>query len=531
MSFCENIPAERISGGETVDLTYEITVSDLLKTQKSSAYAVRETGRWTQQFSLYDMGVGQYLLYRIELPENDGAAVTVDYKQWKNVGNGGVHKYTSKPKAVWYVTQEVPAANFAGNTDGWKRIDSDEKPDSEQYTYTYTLAEKGKNIAARTVYACMKFLSNDSEYHGYAGGNDGAWIEYVTFDRLVETQVPVSGIHFSENPVTVPFGRHRTLKAVLEPANCTIRRISWTSSDPDIARVDKNGTVLAMAPGNAEITAAADDGGFKAVCAITVPEEITEINLVPESVFDTEITAADAEDPFMPLHSWYYSAGNGLHSTALEDSDAVSFRKLRYNAYVIYKLRIPGGVNVRIRLELLKTYTEKNRIRSGIVGAGGEPCMHVFYTHKEITLANADEVHWRRADDNTDWNGDIAEYTFPVSGFSEESRCVYVKIYSTNVSQQSACIRKLSFDTVVPEPETMLIIPGGRTEYKVGERVDMRGITVAVRYSDGSSVILKPDEYTIDKCGGLQKDDTSVTVTMKGGKLSADFALSVIEND
>lgn len=531
MSFCENIPFDRISGGETVSLTSEITASDQLRTQRSSAFAVRETGRWAQEYALYDLGVGQYLLYRIELPEHDGAAAVVDYKQWKNVGNGGVHKYTSKPKVAWYVTEGIPSADFSGNTDGWKRIDAGEQPDPDNYTYTYTLADKGKEFSSRTIYACMAFLSNSREYFGHAGGNDGAWIENITFNRLVETEVPVSGIRFASSEVTMPFGRHHTLKAELEPANCTLRRVNWSSSDPAAAKIDQNGTVLAMAPGKAEITATAADGGYTAVCTVLIPDETTEIHLVPDHAFDTRITETDADDPLMPLNSWYYSTGNGLNSTAIAESDSGIFRKFKNNAYAIYKLRIPGGVNARIRLEMMKNYTEKNRIRSGIVGAGGEPCLHVLYTTEEITLANADEVLWRRADDNTDWNGDICTYTFPVSEFSEESRWVYVKVYSTNIGQQSACITGLSFETVAPRPETMLIAVSGRTEYKVGDLLDLRGFVFAVRYSDRSAAILKPDEYTADKCGALKKEDTSVTVTMKGSKVSASFPLSVIEDD
>ena len=53
------------------------------------------------------------------------------------------------------------------------------------------------------------------------------------------------------------------------------KKIIWTSSDENVATVDENGKVVAVGPGNANITAEAINGKF-ATCAIIVPDDFDE---------------------------------------------------------------------------------------------------------------------------------------------------------------------------------------------------------------------------------------------------------------
>ncbi len=60
--------------------------------------------------------------------------------------------------------------------------------------------------------------------------------------------------------------------------------ISYTSSDPDIATVDKKGNVTAVAPGTATITAAATYGSDRKTCTVTVKPNLATSLTVEESV-------------------------------------------------------------------------------------------------------------------------------------------------------------------------------------------------------------------------------------------------------
>jgi uncharacterized protein YjdB len=60
------------------------------------------------------------------------------------------------------------------------------------------------------------------------------------------------------------------LTATVEPANATIKTITWSSSDTAKATVSTDGLVTAVASGEATITATTTDGAKTAICVITV---------------------------------------------------------------------------------------------------------------------------------------------------------------------------------------------------------------------------------------------------------------------
>ncbi len=73
--------------------------------------------------------------------------------------------------------------------------------------------------------------------------------------------------------VEIIAGQSLKLEAVVAPANASNPSLVWTSSNPGIAAVDAQGNVTAYQAGQANITAAAQDGSGKfAICAVTVKE-------------------------------------------------------------------------------------------------------------------------------------------------------------------------------------------------------------------------------------------------------------------
>ena len=61
------------------------------------------------------------------------------------------------------------------------------------------------------------------------------------------------------------------LKATVKPTNATNKKISWSSSNPKVAKVSSTGKVTAVSAGKATITAKAKDGSKKtAKCKVTV---------------------------------------------------------------------------------------------------------------------------------------------------------------------------------------------------------------------------------------------------------------------
>lgn len=117
------------------------------------------------------------------------------------------------------------------------------------------------------------------------GAIDGLWLSMNTDDAVDEnapsvavTQVvPVTGVTLNKGNLGLVVGGAETLTATLTPSDAT-STVTWVSSDTDVATVDTNGKVTAVAEGSATITAfvdandngVLDDGEVSATCAVTV---------------------------------------------------------------------------------------------------------------------------------------------------------------------------------------------------------------------------------------------------------------------
>ena len=127
--------------------------------------------------------------------------------------------------------------------------------------------------------------------------------------RVIPKLVRASAIELSESEKTVFVGDTFTITATVKPEDAFNRTVTWSSSDPSIATVDENGTVTAIAKGEAIITAESADG-VKAECKVTVEKKVAAIELSESEktvfVCDTfTITATvKPEDAFNRTVTW-----------------------------------------------------------------------------------------------------------------------------------------------------------------------------------------------------------------------------------
>ncbi len=84
--------------------------------------------------------------------------------------------------------------------------------------------------------------------------------------------VKVDAIELSESEKKLNVGKSFTITATVKPDNAWNRTVTWSSSDPSIATVDENGTVTAIAKGEAIITVESADG-VTAECKVTVEKK------------------------------------------------------------------------------------------------------------------------------------------------------------------------------------------------------------------------------------------------------------------
>jgi Bacterial surface proteins containing Ig-like domains len=74
-------------------------------------------------------------------------------------------------------------------------------------------------------------------------------------------------------------GNSSRLVATLLPENATNSTVDWSSSNPSVATVDVNGTVMAVASGTTNIIASSTDGNFTASCSVIVIVNVSSITL------------------------------------------------------------------------------------------------------------------------------------------------------------------------------------------------------------------------------------------------------------
>ena len=132
--------------------------------------------------------------------------------------------------------------------------------------------------------------------------------------KVTVTQ-PVTGILLKENTVTLKKpGEAKQLTAIVQPEDASNKNVKWMSSAPEICFVSENGTIVSTGFGTATIIATTVDGGFPAVCIVTVSDKPAyksgDVN------HDGAITMADANAVVN-----YYLATNKPEDFDVESAD------------------------------------------------------------------------------------------------------------------------------------------------------------------------------------------------------------------
>ena len=116
--------------------------------------------------------------------------------------------------------------------------------------------------------------------------------------------VSVTGVKLDRATLELKVGDRIGLAPTVEPEDASNKTITWSSSAPEVASVNENGTVEALKGGKATITVKTDDGGFTATCEVTVSEII-----VADGVTVSPATAEISEGTTVQLSATVSPAG------------------------------------------------------------------------------------------------------------------------------------------------------------------------------------------------------------------------------
>lgn len=88
-------------------------------------------------------------------------------------------------------------------------------------------------------------------------------------DKGVE-KIPATGVELNKPTLTISVGDEVKLVANVLPTDATDKRVTWESSDENVATVSATGAVTGVKDGTAKITVYTEDGDFSASCNVTV---------------------------------------------------------------------------------------------------------------------------------------------------------------------------------------------------------------------------------------------------------------------
>ena len=128
--------------------------------------------------------------------------------------------------------------------------------------------------------------------------------------------VSVTGVSLSKSVLSLAVGESETLVATVAPERATDRSVTWESSNKNVATVNQNGTVKAVAAGSAVIGVRTNDGGFTARCNLTVAAVVNEYTLT-----------VNCATPGAIVKVLEYVAGQSSMADAVTYTEPMTFRE------------------------------------------------------------------------------------------------------------------------------------------------------------------------------------------------------------
>jgi len=193
----------------------------------------------------------------------------------------------SQTLALGAVNYGVVVSVFNDEVTFFGVLSVDNKPLAEADVSLRIANSQGRNIlAAQTItsstggYSFGPYVLPNGEYVAYVGGrgeNEAKSLKVAFWEYKDVTKVSLD-----KDLLALKVGEKKTLVTTLSPKDATIKQISWSSSKESIAKVNSNGTVTGVAPGEATVTATNVKSDKSASCKVIVTAEkiaVTEVKL------------------------------------------------------------------------------------------------------------------------------------------------------------------------------------------------------------------------------------------------------------
>ena len=124
--------------------------------------------------------------------------------------------------------------------------------------------------------------------------------------KVTIKKVAVSKLALSKTSTKLDIGNTEKITATVSPSNATYKKVTWTSSDENIAYVDSDGTINGVNKGEATITATTEKNEKSVTIKVTITEPIVSVTSI--TVDKTSVTLDKGESALitysvMPLNA------------------------------------------------------------------------------------------------------------------------------------------------------------------------------------------------------------------------------------
>ena len=147
---------------------------------------------------------------------------------------------------------------------------------------------------------------------GITGSSANCWVAWNNFELYMTNYIPVTGITASIDKAEIEAGQTATITASADPSPASFDALTYTSSNENVAIVDENGVVTAVAQGEATITVAAEMENVSTTVGVTV----TYTSATAQDYADLNAAIEAAEAKVIGFEDGEYAAYNNADALA-----------------------------------------------------------------------------------------------------------------------------------------------------------------------------------------------------------------------
>lgn len=326
---------------------------------------------------------------------------------------------------------------------------------------------------------------------------------------VTEKEIKADNVILSETTLSLEEGQTSRLTATPDPVNATVKSIKWSSSNSKVATVDSNGVVTAVSEGTATIKATISGVESSHPCTVKVTAPKIESISVVDGTYPTQLYVGEHIDVSnMKIKVKYSNGKEQMISNGFTLSMTTSLNPNVYDIKVTYK-----GVSTTIKVRFMDAGVSINASKKEL------------YTGATLQLSattwpSGQKVTWSSSNTGVatvDGNG-------LVTGHKAGQANIVAKI-----TLGSATLSSSPFGITVSEKSvsevTIAKKPNKTSGYYVGDQINTSGLTLKVKYSDGSTATVESG-FTIapEKVTG-----TTTTVKVKYGNFAPTFTVKAEE--